>query len=237
MSYNTAILPYQENTNGIRTIKLSTNVKDSVASCFRLQFFNDSSLSAVDEVFYYNSFESTPSERTFQRRIDYNGYRQYFTTNALNSVYHVRNNEKIDMLSLSNGSSLECFMSLQANATAQDSIILGRIKTSAKVTDLCAEYDNGVVRIESGDNGIIQRTTSAQISFEQMNEITSVVLNGVELESGVNYRIEDGVIILFTDCLFFDFKNDNAAAERYSQDSYGAGQINYDNSGWAVNKY
>ncbi len=235
-SYNTAILPYRENTNGIRTVKLTTNVKDSVASSFRIQFFKDSKLSAVnDEIVYYNSFEDTPSERTLQRRTDSDGYRQYFTTNATNSAYHVQNSEKIDMLSLSNGTSLECFMSQQANASAEDSIMLGRIKTSANVTDLYAEYDNGVVKIESSDTGIIQRTTSAQISFEQMNEITSVTLNGVELENGVNYRIENGVIILFSECLFFDFKNDDAAADRYSQSSYGSAQINYDTSGWAVN--
>ncbi len=236
VSYNTAILPYQTNTQGIRTIKLTTDVKDSVASSFRLQFFKDSKLSAVnDEIVYYNSFEDTPSERTLQRRIDSDGYRQYFTTNALNSAYHVQNSEKIDMLSLSNGSSLECFMSQQTNVSAEDSIMLGRIKTSANVTDLYAEYNNGVVKIESGDAGIIQRTTSAQISFEQMDEITSVTLNGVELENGVNYRIENGVITLFSDCLFFDFKNDDAAANRYSQSSYGSAQINYDTSGWAVN--
>ncbi len=236
VSYNTAILPYQTNTKGIRTVKLTTNVKDSIASSFRIQFFKDSKLSAVnDEIVYYNSFENTPSERTLQRRTDSDGYRQYFTTNALNSAYHVQNSEKIDMLSLSNGTSLECFMSQQANAVAQDSIMLGRIKTSAKVTDLYAEYDNGTVKIESSDTGIIQRTTSAQISFEQMDEITSVVLNGDELENGVNYKIENGVIILFSDCLFFDFKNDDAAANRYSQSSYGSTQINYDTSGWAVN--
>lgn len=234
VSYNTAIYPYIEKTKSIRTIKLSTNVKDSVASSFRLQFFKGATLNTVDdEVVYYNSFETNPSTRTVFRRIDKDGYRQNYETNALNSVYHVRNNETIDMLSLSNGSNLTCFMSKSETATAKDGILLGKISTSAPVTDISAQYSNGVVTIDTSDEGIINRTVSTEISFMQMGDVDKVVLNGVTLKNGVNVRIDGKRIILESNNLFIDFKNDKQAVDRYSQAQYGG--YNFDIGNWAYN--
>ncbi len=240
VSFNTALMPYPETAKGIRTIKLSTGCDDSVASSMRIQFFDNISLSHVqDEVVYYNSFEQTPTERSVHRRTDSQGYLNCFCTDGGNAVYHVQNNEKADMLSLFGGTHLTVYKSATQNLSTQD-IPLASLTTSAPVTDLTAEWDTSAnkITIESSDSGVLSGTTEIEIRFEQMTApISAVTLNNQTLVDGVNVQIGEKSVKLRSDCLFFDFTNDAAAEARYTQPAYGGGQFAFDTANWAVNQY
>lgn len=233
VSYNTALYPYDGQNGGIEASKNNIGLSDANASLMRINKYNNSSLSgSADEIVYYNSFEEAPVERTMLR-CGLTGRSQYLTTDALNALYFVPNNESsVPFMYISNGQSLE-IENRYDNGTND---IIASVYASTKVSDLSVTYDTDTrtLSVESGDRNVINGYSDITVKYtlNGSQPFEKITLNGTELENNVSYQINGTTVVIGNDNLFFDFVNDSWAQNRYESAKYGGGQYNFDISGW-----
>ncbi|MBQ7900878.1 MAG: heparinase II/III family protein [Clostridia bacterium] len=148
--YNTVLYPTEEgSTTNISVENIDTGVDPAVASAMDINLFKDNE--DVLNVFYYNSFEETPSERTF------NGY----TTDSANVTIEQDVDGIPQFLSMYNGSNV----SRDGKSVISSDVVL---------TDIEVMYDDKAAIITSKDENI----SSAKLALMAPHEITSVTING-----------------------------------------------------------
>ena len=152
--YNTVLYPTRTGTtSNIGIENIDTGVDPSIASAMDINLFVDND--DVLNVFYYNSFEETPAERTF------NGY----TTNSSNVTIQQDVDGIPSFLSMYNGS-----------AVVRDGKEL--IVSDIVLEDIEVIYDNGTAAITSQDADI----ESAKLIIAAPKKVSDVTLNGKEIE-------------------------------------------------------
>lgn len=152
--YNTVLYPTQEGTSsniGVRNI--DTGVDPAVASAMDINLFKDED--EVLNVFYYNSFEETPNERSFS------GY----TTNS-SCVTIQQNVEGVpSFLSMYNGSVL--------TREGEEIIVSNEV-----LEDIEISFDGDKAEITSKDENI----KNAQLVFKAPVKVKKLTINGENAE-------------------------------------------------------
>ena len=180
--FNTVLYPTKTGTtSNIGIENIDTGVDPAVASAMDINLFvnNDDVLN----VFYYNSFEETPAERSFS------GY----TTNSSNVTIQQDVDGIPSFLSMYNGSSV---------VRDGDELIV----SDMVLEDIEVIYDNGTATITSQDANI----ESAKLIIAAPGTVTNVTLNGEEIEyiysngklyinngEAVDYAADNGLFVKF----------------------------------------
>lgn len=152
--FNTVLYPTKTGTSSDITVKnISTGVDPAVASAMDINLFKDND--DVLNVFYYNSFEEVPEERSFA------GY----TTNSANVTIEQDVDGIPQFLSMYNGS----MVVREDNELIVSDIVLG---------DIEIQYDGRTAKITSKDENIL----SAKIEALTPGKIDNVTINGEEVD-------------------------------------------------------
>ena len=150
--YNTVLYPTKTGTSSDISVKnIDTGVDPTVASAMDINLFKDND--DVLNVFYYNSFEETPSERNFA------GY----NTNSSNVTIEQDVDGIPQFLSMYNGS----FVTKEDRELISSDVILG---------DIEVQYDGRNAKITSKDENI----TDAKLTILAPYKIDKVTINGAE---------------------------------------------------------
>lgn len=194
VSYNTAVYPYEGTNGGVHTVKLSTGVADSVASAMKIQTFSSTQLTGLkNETIYYNSFENSLTERTVNVS---DGVK--FTVKAKNAFYNIDSTENLNMLFVSDGSSLDVFNGENKIAS---------VTADKTVSDFSVVYsrETMTVEIETSDSGVLNKTTNVAVILPENNEIkiNSVSVNGTPLAEYENITVNGKTFKQYT----VEFKN------------------------------
>ena len=152
--YNTVLYPAQANTSSnIGVSNIDTGVDPAVASAMNINLFKDDD--DVLNIFYYNSFEETPSERSFS------GY----TTNSSCITIQQDVDGVPSFLSMYNGS----ILTRDNEEFIVSSIVLEDIEIS---------FDGDKAEITSNDENI----KNAQLVFKAPFKIKKLTINGENAE-------------------------------------------------------
>lgn len=194
VSYNTALYPYEGTNGGVRTVKLSTGVADSVASAMKIQTFSSTQLTGLkNETIYYNSFENNATGRTVNVSDS-----EKFTVNAKNAFYNTDSTGELNMLFVSDGSSIDVF-------SAENKI--ASVTADKTVSDFSVVYDKETmsVEIETSDSGVLNKTTNVTVILPENDEIkiNSVCVNGTPLAEYGNITVNGKTFKQYT----VEFKN------------------------------
>lgn len=152
--FNTVLYPTRTGTSSdISVENIDTGVDPAVASAMDINLFKDNN--DVLNVFYYNSFEEVPSERSF------NGY----TTDSANVTIEQDVDGIPQFLSMYNGSKV----------LRGDSEI---IVSDTVLSDIEIQFDGTEARITGKDENML----SAKLTFLAPYKITKVTINGEEVD-------------------------------------------------------
>lgn len=177
--YNTVLYPTQTgNSVDISVQNIDTGVDPTIASAMSINLFkNDND---VDNVFYYNSFEETPSERSF------NGY----TTNSANVTIQQNTDGVPSFLSMYSGSSV--------TRDGEELIVSNTV-----LEDIEISFDGDKAVITSNDENI----KTAQLVFKAPNKIKKLTINGENTEyiysDGKVYINKNSAVDFATDSGYF----------------------------------
>ncbi len=154
VTYQTVLYPTsQGQTVTLKPDKLTmSGTNDSTARAFKATI-TDSAQSELKTLYYYNSFETTPSTRTFNS----------YSTNAGTAAVSLNSKNERTFASLSNGSFLRI---------ASSSVPV--LQTSHVVTDLGAYMEGTNLYIESSDPQIL----TAGVCVNLRSTVENVFLNG-----------------------------------------------------------
>jgi len=176
VTYQTVLYPVAKGaTASIQPEQITmSNTDDATAMALRIAI-SDTANTDLTELYHYNSFEDTPTERTFGS----------YTTNAKTAMVGL-NGTEVRFASVSEGKSLT------VNGTQL-------LCSSASLSDLSAKRNGTVLELLSSDSQVSISTIYVNLGN---TSIDSVTLNGSEVSFS---RLADGTIVVGNAYLLLDF--------------------------------
>ncbi len=170
VGFNTVIVPTSSGNANFDVEAINTGCSDDLYTAMKI-FMNDSKVGKFT-AYYYNSFEAEPGRRTITLT-NFKSDANTMETDAQTAFASIDNaTNAITMLSMANGKILD-IPTVEGNAKAT-----GSISSNKTVANMSVTVEDGIMYVETTDEGILNGYTSVTVTWNTDTTITEVRING-----------------------------------------------------------